>query len=153
MSLIGLVYRAHMSAYILILPSSSSLSRSYAPDGREKKQWFIRLPRGVEEHSWGPGGEEGEQYGRSVKSESCQSVFVVGAKDNTQMTAGRTFKEVCSARPARMVLWQTELSMFAGWGDTADKSASTAGKAESTSNSEGVEGGQAMIKAPKAYGL
>ena len=33
--------------------------------------WFIRLPREVAEYGWGGGGEEGERYGRSVKSKSA----------------------------------------------------------------------------------
>jgi hypothetical protein len=41
----------------------------------------------------------------------------------TRRVAGRTFKEVCSARPEKAKLWQTELSMFAGWGEDVDEPA------------------------------
>lgn len=43
---------------------------TFGTGGKEKKQWFVRLPRGVDEYPWGDGGEEGDEYGRSVKSES-----------------------------------------------------------------------------------
>jgi hypothetical protein len=51
-------------AYILILPPS----KTFVSGGKEKKQWFVRLPRGVDEYTWGEGGEEGEEFGKSVKS-------------------------------------------------------------------------------------
>lgn len=57
-------------AYILILPPTNSRSLAFVGGGKEKKQWFVRLPRGVDEYTWGQGGEEGEEYGRSVKSEN-----------------------------------------------------------------------------------
>jgi hypothetical protein len=55
-----------MEAYILILPPD----KTFVAGGKEKKQWFVRLPRGVDEYTWGEGGEEGEEFGKSVKSGS-----------------------------------------------------------------------------------
>lgn len=46
------------------------MGNNYFRSGKTKTNWFIGLPRGIEGYSWGEGGEEGEQYGRSVKSES-----------------------------------------------------------------------------------
>ncbi|GFZ43441.1 hypothetical protein JCM24511_01161 [Saitozyma sp. JCM 24511] len=89
-------------SFILILLADNPLSTGYLSGGRKKDSWIIRLPKGVEGYSWGKGGEEGDESGRSVKT-------------------GRTFKEVCSARPERAKLWQTELSMFAGWGEDVDE--------------------------------
>ena len=56
-------------AYILILPTANRISQTMMRDGREKKTWFISLPRGIQGYPWGNGGEEGEESGRSVKSQ------------------------------------------------------------------------------------
>lgn len=85
------------NSYILILPPS----KTFVSGGKEKKQWFVRLPRGVDEYTWGEGGEEGEEFGKSVKT-------------------GRSLKEVCREKPIGMKVWQTELSMFKGWGDQSE---------------------------------
>lgn len=63
-------------AYILILPPTNSRSLAFVGGGKEKKQWFVRLPRGVDEYTWGEKGEEGEEYGRSVKSLFPCSLFM-----------------------------------------------------------------------------
>ncbi|CAD6581527.1 MAG: hypothetical protein TREMPRED_003017 [Tremellales sp. Tagirdzhanova-0007] len=88
-------------AFVLLLPRGKPISPSYGRDGREKKTWFIRLPRGIEGYSWGPDGEEGEAYGRSVKT-------------------GRTLKEVCAQSSTPSRLWDNEVKDFAGWGDKAE---------------------------------
>ena len=74
-----------ITAYILILPPS----KTFVSGGKEKKQWFVRLPRGVDEYMWGEGGEEGEEFGKSVKSEytlskicfklTCSRPFIEGS--------------------------------------------------------------------------
>ena len=55
--------------YILILSPGKSWGPTFSSDGRIKKTWIIRLPKGVEGYPWGRGGEEGDESGRSVKSE------------------------------------------------------------------------------------
>ncbi|RXK42052.1 DNA ligase D, 3'-phosphoesterase domain-containing protein [Tremella mesenterica] len=85
-------------SYILIHQPDSRLGSSYKAGGKEKKTWFVRLPRGVEGYPWGEGGEEGKEFGRSVKS-------------------GLTLRQVCRQKPAGMGLWQAELSTFKGWQD------------------------------------
>ena len=57
------------AAYILIQSPQNAFSSSFAKTGRQKINWFISLPKGVQGYSWGEGGEEGEEFGRSVKSE------------------------------------------------------------------------------------
>lgn len=106
-----------IQAYILILPPTNSRSLSFVGEGKEKKQWFVRLPRGVDEYSWGEGGEEGEEYGKSVKSESTYREPQVRADH----VAGRSLREVCRDKPPGWKVWQAELSMFKGWGEQSDK--------------------------------
>lgn len=65
-----------LAAYILVLPPGRPMSLAYGKDGQEKKTWFIRLPRGIDDYSWDHEGEEGEKYGRSVKSEDPKSSLV-----------------------------------------------------------------------------
>jgi len=59
-------------AYILIQSPQNSFSSSFASSGRQKVSWFIALPKGVQGYTWGADGEEGEKYGRSVKSASTR---------------------------------------------------------------------------------
>lgn len=89
-------------SYILILPTANRISQTMLRDGREKKTWFISLPRGIQGYPWGKGGEEGEESGRSVKS-------------------GLTLREVCRQRPVGKRMWQAELAAFAGWSDRVDE--------------------------------
>lgn len=42
------------------------------------------------------------------------------------IVAGRTLKEVCEEKPEGVKVWQTELSMFKGWGQK-DKDKDTKG--------------------------
>lgn len=99
-------------AYILILPPT----KTFVSGGKEKKQWFVRLPRGVNEYSWGEGGEEGEEFGKSVKCEYLLWSCPLGVDE----VAGRSLKEVCREKPVGMKVWQAELSMFKGWGDQSE---------------------------------
>lgn len=101
-----------MGAYILILPPA----KTFVSGGKEKKQWFVRLPRGVDEYTWGEGGEEGEEYGKSIKSKYTRRTYSFQTDD----VAGRSLKEVCREKPIGVKVWQAELSMFKGWGDQSE---------------------------------
>lgn len=70
-----------VTAFILILLADNPLSTGYLSGGRKKDSWIIRLPKGVEGYSWGKGGEEGDESGRSVKSESDLFRFSVARMD------------------------------------------------------------------------
>ncbi|TYJ52676.1 hypothetical protein B9479_006725 [Cryptococcus floricola] len=67
------------NSYILVLSSNTYGKTVISSDGKEKKTWFISLPRGVNEYPWDRGGQDGDFYGRSVKS-------------------GMTFEQVCEGR-------------------------------------------------------
>ncbi|WWD18230.1 hypothetical protein CI109_102680 [Kwoniella shandongensis] len=82
--------------YILILAAAQSKASTFDSTGRMKKTWFISMPRGVDNRPWDKGGEEGDFYGRSVKS-------------------GRTLKEVCEGRRGGLVLWNDEKERFSKW--------------------------------------
>ncbi|XAO23598.1 hypothetical protein I312_102378 [Cryptococcus bacillisporus CA1280] len=55
-------------SFILVLSSDPNKYSNVSPEGKEKKTWFITLPRGVDGYPWDQGGEDGSFYGRSVKS-------------------------------------------------------------------------------------
>ena len=76
-------------AYILILPPS----KTFVSGGKEKKQWFVRLPRGVDEYTWGEGGEEGEEFGKSVKSEYTLSKICFELTSSRSITEGSLQRE------------------------------------------------------------
>lgn len=63
----------------------------YKSTGEPKKEWFLRLPPGVDGPDWGWEGEEGLTYGRSVKCKYHQPVYCVAF----DTPAGRTMAEVC----------------------------------------------------------
>ncbi|WVQ71339.1 hypothetical protein IAR50_000867 [Cryptococcus sp. DSM 104548] len=65
------------NSYILVLSSKTYGKTVISDDGKEKKTWFISLPRGVSEYPWDKGGQDSDFYGRSVKS-------------------GMTFEQVCN---------------------------------------------------------
>ncbi|OXG52319.1 DNA ligase D, 3'-phosphoesterase domain-containing protein [Cryptococcus neoformans] len=56
-------------SFILVLSSNPNKSSTVSLEGKEKKTWFISLPRGVDSYPWDQGGEDGDYYGRSIKSE------------------------------------------------------------------------------------
>lgn len=56
-------------AFILVLSSNPNKYSTVSLEGKEKKTWFISLPRGVDSYPWDQGGEDGDFYGRSIKSE------------------------------------------------------------------------------------
>lgn len=64
-------------SFILVLSRDPNKYSNVSPEGKEKKTWFITLPRGVDGYPWDKGGEDGSFYGRSVKS-------------------GMTFQQVCA---------------------------------------------------------
>ncbi|WVQ80766.1 hypothetical protein IAT38_002871 [Cryptococcus sp. DSM 104549] len=78
-------------SYILLLPPSH-ISTSYSTTGVTKKTWFISLPRDVDGYPWDRGGEDGEFWGRSVKSGlSFQQVCAgMGDDDAGSLGAGDT---------------------------------------------------------------
>ncbi|OCF31875.1 DNA ligase D, 3'-phosphoesterase domain-containing protein [Kwoniella heveanensis BCC8398] len=86
--------------FILILAASSKTT-SVSSVGKLKKTWFLRLPKGVDGYPWDRGGEEGDFWGRSVKS-------------------GRTLKEVCAGYIARPDRWKSEEERFKSWFGDAD---------------------------------
>lgn len=51
---------------VLVRPKSSE---KYSREGAVKQQWLLKLPRNGGAIPWGPEGEEGDQYGKSVLSE------------------------------------------------------------------------------------
>lgn len=59
----------NLSAYILVLPAGNAFSLSYSTTGQPKRTWFVSLPKGISGYDWEGDGEEGEFYGRSVKSD------------------------------------------------------------------------------------
>lgn len=63
-------------SFILVLSSNPNKYSTVSLEGKEKKTWFISLPRGVDSYPWDQGGEDGDYYGRSIKS-------------------GMTFQQVC----------------------------------------------------------
>ncbi|AAW42055.1 hypothetical protein CNBC7140 [Cryptococcus deneoformans B-3501A] len=63
-------------SFILVLSSNPYKYNTVSLEGKEKKTWFISLPRGVDSYPWDQGGEDGDFYGRSIKS-------------------GMTFQQVC----------------------------------------------------------
>nr|KIR48603.1 DNA ligase D, 3'-phosphoesterase domain-containing protein [Cryptococcus bacillisporus CA1280] len=72
-------------SFILVLSSDPNKYSNVSPEGKEKKTWFITLPRGVDGYPWDQGGEDGSFYGRSVKSGmTFQQVCRVLADDSSQ---------------------------------------------------------------------
>lgn len=104
----------HLEAYILVIPPTT-ISPTYGKDGNEKKTWFIRLPTDIMAYDWGPGGEEGETIGRSVKSELV--AFLRRFLALISLKAGRTLREVCSTRSAGWKVPDSELQLFEDWGE------------------------------------
>jgi hypothetical protein len=86
------------------------MNKKFSSTGRQKVNWFISLPRGVQGYAWGEGGEEGDEHGRSVKSGLCLSLMI----RMLTPSAGRTLREVCAARE-RIVTFQSEQERFGGW--------------------------------------
>lgn len=64
----------NLPEFALVLPRTRP--RQFKHGGKEKREWLLRLPKGVEEYSWGADGEDGPLYGRSVKSQYCTSHLV-----------------------------------------------------------------------------
>ncbi|WVR05563.1 DNA ligase D, 3'-phosphoesterase domain-containing protein [Kwoniella sp. DSM 27419] len=81
--------------FILIL-SASSKTAALSSNGKVKKTWFLRLPKGVDEYPWDRGGEEEGHWGVSVKT-------------------GRTLKQVCAGYTARPERWKCEEERFKSW--------------------------------------
>lgn len=52
--------------FVLVLPRDRP--RRFKRSGVEQREWLLRLPKGVNNYSWGDEGEEGSQYGPSIKS-------------------------------------------------------------------------------------
>ncbi|WVQ96993.1 DNA ligase D, 3'-phosphoesterase domain-containing protein [Kwoniella sp. CBS 9459] len=82
-------------AFILILAASSKTT-TVSTSGKIKKTWFLRLPKGIDGYPWDRGGEEGDFWGKSVKS-------------------GRSLKEVCAGYIARPNRWKSEEERFKSW--------------------------------------
>ncbi|WWD05389.1 hypothetical protein V865_003465 [Kwoniella europaea PYCC6329] len=80
--------------FILVLASSNK--HTFSSSGQIKKNWFLRLPREVDEYPWDKGGEEGDFWGRSVKT-------------------GRTLKEVTEGYVKRPERWEREEERFKNW--------------------------------------
>nr|XP_019000095.1 uncharacterized protein I203_07253 [Kwoniella mangroviensis CBS 8507]OCF63556.1 hypothetical protein I203_07253 [Kwoniella mangroviensis CBS 8507] len=80
--------------FILVLASSNR--HTFSSSGQIKKNWFLRLPREVDEYLWDQGGEEGDFWGRSVKTE-------------------RTLKEVTEGYVKRPERWEREEERFKHW--------------------------------------
>ncbi|WVF70983.1 DNA ligase D, 3'-phosphoesterase domain-containing protein [Kwoniella sp. CBS 6097] len=82
-------------SFILILAASSKTT-TVSSVGKIKKTWFLRLPKGIEGYPWDQGGEEGDHWGKSVKS-------------------GRSLKQVCAGYIARPDRWKSEEERFKSW--------------------------------------
>ncbi|WWC96621.1 DNA ligase D, 3'-phosphoesterase domain-containing protein [Kwoniella sp. B9012] len=80
--------------FILVLASSNK--HTFSSSGQIKKNWFLRLPREVDEYLWDQGGEEGDFWGSSVKT-------------------GRTLKEVTEGYVKRPERWEKEEERFKNW--------------------------------------
>lgn len=61
---------ADISAFIFVLDIHNPRSMTYGRAGRIKKTWFVRLPSHIKSYPWDKGGEDGDFWGRSVKSQS-----------------------------------------------------------------------------------
>nr|KIR87553.1 DNA ligase D, 3'-phosphoesterase domain-containing protein [Cryptococcus tetragattii IND107] len=70
-------------SFILVLSSDPNKYSNISPEGKEKKTWFITLPRGVDGYPWDQGGEDGSFYGRSVKSGMTFQQVCGGLADNS----------------------------------------------------------------------
>ncbi|WWC68315.1 DNA ligase D, 3'-phosphoesterase domain-containing protein [Kwoniella pini CBS 10737] len=85
-----------MTNHHFILVLAASHAHTFSASGQIKKTWFLRLPKEVDEYPWDQGGEEGDFWGRSVKT-------------------GRTLKEVTAGYVARPERWKKEEERFASW--------------------------------------
>jgi hypothetical protein len=65
-----------LSAFIFVLDVQNSRSSTFGRGGVHKKTWFVRLPADVDRYDWDQGGEDGEFWGRSVKSKLVPAVVL-----------------------------------------------------------------------------
>ncbi|WWC88204.1 DNA ligase D, 3'-phosphoesterase domain-containing protein [Kwoniella dendrophila CBS 6074] len=80
--------------FILILAASSR--HTFSASGQIKKTWFLKLPKEIDEYPWDKGGEEGDFWGRSVKT-------------------SRALKEVTEGHKKRPERWEKEEERFKDW--------------------------------------
>nr|XP_018265067.1 DNA ligase D, 3'-phosphoesterase domain-containing protein [Kwoniella dejecticola CBS 10117]OBR87225.1 DNA ligase D, 3'-phosphoesterase domain-containing protein [Kwoniella dejecticola CBS 10117] len=85
-----------MTNHHFILVLATAHAHTFSASGQIKKTWFLRLPKEVDEYLWDQGGEEGDFWGRSVKT-------------------GRSLKEVTAGYVARPDRWKEEAARFASW--------------------------------------
>jgi hypothetical protein len=75
---------------------------------------MLKLPRHVARYDWDRGGEDGDFWARSVKSESTTSNLMT-------YPAGLLFPDVLRQKPEKAKLWQTDLLSFSGWKERDDE--------------------------------